>query len=28
MKILGMRVLDHVVIGDGRYRSLAEEGLL
>jgi DNA repair protein RadC len=26
--ILGIRLLDHVVIGDGRFRSLSEEGLL
>ena len=27
-RILGIAVLDHVVIGAGRFRSLAEEGLL
>lgn len=27
-RILGIQVLDHLVIGAGRYRSLAEEGLL
>ena len=27
-ELLGIRVLDHVVIGDGRFRSLAVEGLL
>lgn len=27
-QVLGVRLLDHVVIGDGRYVSLAEEGLL
>jgi len=26
--ILGIRILDHVVIGDGSYRSLTEEGKL
>lgn len=24
--ILGIRVLDHVIIGDGKYHSLKEEG--
>jgi DNA repair protein RadC len=27
-QILGISVLDHIVIGDGSFRSLAEEGLL
>ncbi len=27
-EILGIRILDHVVIGDSRFRSLSEEGLL
>ena len=27
-EILGIRVLDHIVIGDGRYVSFADEGLL
>ena len=27
-EILGIRILDHVVIGDGHFRSLSEEGLL
>jgi DNA repair protein RadC len=27
-RILGIPFLDHVIIGDGRYVSLAEEGLL
>ncbi len=27
-EIIGIRILDHVVIGDGRFRSLSEEGLL
>jgi len=27
-RILGISVLDHIVIGDGSFRSLAEEGLL
>ena len=27
-EILGIRILDHVVIGDGRYVSLAEQGVL
>jgi DNA repair protein RadC len=27
-RVLGITVLDHLVVGDGRYRSLAEEGLL
>ena len=27
-ELLGIRVLDHVVIGDGRFRSFAEDGLL
>ena len=26
--ILGIRVLDHVIIGDGRYISLREQGLM
>ena len=26
-EIMGVRVLDHVVIGDGRYVSFADEGL-
>ncbi len=26
--IMGIRVLDHVVIGDGRYRSFSEQGLI
>jgi len=25
-EILGIRVLDHIVIGDGRYVSFADEG--
>jgi DNA repair protein RadC len=27
-KLLGIRVLDHVIIGDGRYVSFADEGWL
>lgn len=27
-KLMGIPVLDHVVIGDGRYTSLCEKGLL
>ena len=27
-KALGIPVLDHVVVGDGRYVSLADEGVL
>lgn len=27
-ELLGIRVLDHVVIGDGRFRSFSEEGLI
>ncbi|HML26624.1 MAG TPA: JAB domain-containing protein, partial [Methanomethylovorans sp.] len=27
-KILGIDVLDHVIIGDGRYVSLKDEGLV
>jgi DNA repair protein RadC len=27
-RLLGIAVLDHLVVGTGRYRSLAEEGLL
>lgn len=27
-EILGIRILDHIVIGDGRFCSLSEEGLL
>jgi len=27
-KILGIKVLDHVIIGDGRYVSLKEKGLM
>lgn len=27
-ELLGIRVLDHVVIGDDKFRSFAEEGLL
>jgi len=27
-KILGINVLDHVIIGDGRYVSLKEEGYI
>lgn len=27
-QLLGIRVLDHVIIGDGRYRSFADEGWL
>jgi DNA repair protein RadC len=27
-EILGIRVLDHIVIGDGKYVSLADEGFL
>jgi DNA repair protein RadC len=27
-EILGIRILDHVVIGDGRFRSLASEGII
>ncbi|MEK7869283.1 MAG: JAB domain-containing protein, partial [Nitrospirota bacterium] len=25
-EVLGIRVLDHIVIGDGRYVSFADEG--
>ena len=27
-KLLGINVLDHVIVGDGRYFSFADEGLL
>jgi DNA repair protein RadC len=27
-ELLGIKILDHVVIGDGRYISFADEGLL
>ena len=27
-ELLGIRILDHVVIGDGRYRSFADSGFL
>lgn len=27
-KLLGMKILDHIIIGDGRYLSFADEGLL
>jgi DNA repair protein RadC len=27
-KLLGIRVLDHLIIGDGRYVSFADEGWL
>ena len=27
-ELLGIRVLDHVIIGDGRYASLRQEGLM
>jgi len=28
MKILGIDLLDHVIIGDGRWSSLKERGLM
>jgi len=27
-ELMGIRLLDHVVLGDGRFRSLAEDGQL
>ena len=27
-KLMGLRLLDHIIIGDGRYTSLKEQGLL
>ena len=27
-KIIGVKVLDHIILGDGNYTSLAQEGLL
>jgi DNA repair protein RadC len=27
-EVIGIRILDHIVIGDDRFRSLSEEGLL
>jgi len=27
-KVLGVEVLDHIIVGDGRYFSFADEGLL
>jgi DNA repair protein RadC len=27
-ELLGIRILDHVVVGDGRFRSFAEEGFI
>src|SRR5215471_3715346 len=27
-KLLGVEVLDHIIVGDGRYYSFADEGLL
>lgn len=27
-KLLGIEVLDHIIVGDGRYFSFADEGLL
>ena len=27
-ELVGIRVLDHVIVGDGRYASLADRGLL
>jgi len=27
-KIIGVKVLDHIILGDGNYTSFAQEGLL
>jgi DNA repair protein RadC len=27
-ELLGVKVLDHIIIGDGRYMSFADEGVL